>query len=104
MDQGYEICGHQTDVNDNARDDEVADERECRRISDYRMAAVEEGRRARSGRAQVQQFGKQKPYSITSAGHSEFPGGATWIPRKPPRSIASFTKPDALASSMNPLI
>ena len=26
MDQGYEICGHQTDVNDHARDDEVADD------------------------------------------------------------------------------
>src|SRR6516165_7051696 len=33
--------------------------------------------------------------------YSGFPGGATWTPRKPPRSIARCTKPDALASSIN---
>jgi hypothetical protein len=36
--------------------------------------------------------------------YSEFPGGATWTPRKPPRSIARCTNPVALASSMNSLI
>lgn len=30
-----------------------------------------------------------------------FPGGATWTPRTPTRSIAPCTSPEALASSIN---
>src|ERR1019366_2910161 len=33
--------------------------------------------------------------------HLGLPGGATCTPRKPARSIACFTNPDALASSIN---
>lgn len=34
----------------------------------------------------------------------EFPAGATWTPRKPARSIARCTIPEALASSINSLM